>query len=47
MTSRKKRPRDTAQLARLVVDIATGEVEDREPTPTKRAALGASNGNKH
>jgi len=47
MTSRKKRPRDTAQLARLVVDIATGEVEDREPTPTKRAAPGVSNGNKH
>jgi len=41
MTPRKKRPRDTAQL---VVDIATGEVEDREPTPIKRAALGASNG---
>jgi hypothetical protein len=30
---RKKRPRDSAQLAKLVVDIATGEVEDREPTP--------------
>ena len=29
---RKKRPRDAAQLAKLVVDIATGEVEDREPT---------------
>jgi hypothetical protein len=28
MTSRKKRPRDAAQLAKLVVDIATGEVEE-------------------
>jgi len=27
-----KRPRDPAQLAKLIVDIATGEVEDREPT---------------
>ena len=47
MTPREKRPRDTAQLAKLVVDIATGEVEDREPTPTKRAALGATNGKSH
>jgi hypothetical protein len=28
-----KRPRDSAQLAKLIVDIATGEVEDRESTP--------------
>jgi IS1 family transposase len=27
----KKRPRDPAQLAKLIVDIATGEVEDCEP----------------
>jgi len=33
---RKKRPRDAAQLAMLVVDIATGEVEDREPTPEEQ-----------
>ena len=30
---RKKRPRDANQLAKLIVDIATGEVEDRDPTP--------------
>jgi hypothetical protein len=29
----RKRPRDPAQLAKLVVDIATGQVEDRPPTP--------------
>ena len=29
----RKRPRDPAQLAKLIVDIATGEVEDRKPTP--------------
>jgi hypothetical protein len=27
--SRKKRPRDPSQLAKLIVDIATGEVEDK------------------
>jgi hypothetical protein len=36
MTKRLKRPRDAAQLAKLVVDIATGEVEDREPTPEEQ-----------
>jgi hypothetical protein len=36
VTSRKS-PRDTAQLAKLVVDIATGEVADRGPTPKSSA----------
>ena len=37
MTEKKpKRPRDPAQLAKLMVDIATGEVEDREMTPEER-----------
>ncbi len=31
-----KRPRDPAQLAKLMVDIATGEVEDRAPTPEEQ-----------
>jgi hypothetical protein len=31
MDRKPKRPRDPAQLAKLVVDIATGEVEDAEP----------------
>ncbi len=31
-----KRPRDTNQLAKLMVDILTGEVEDRERTPEER-----------
>jgi hypothetical protein len=31
-----KRPRDPAQLAKLIVDIATGEVEDRAPTPEEQ-----------
>jgi len=28
---RKKRPRDPVQLAKLIGDIATGQVEDAEP----------------
>ena len=32
----EKRPRDTNQLAKLMVDILTGEVEDREPTPEEQ-----------
>lgn len=51
MTERRpKRPRDPAQLAKLIVDIATGEVEDREPTAEEQgkdpaaAALGRKGG---
>jgi hypothetical protein len=46
-----KRPRDPNQLAKLVVDIATGQVDDRPPTPEERgkdpgaAALGRKGGN--
>lgn len=32
--NRLKRPRDPAQLAKLMIDIASGEVEDREPAPS-------------
>ena len=31
----KKRPRDPSQLAKLIVDIAAGEVEDGTPPPKK------------
>jgi hypothetical protein len=50
VSSHPKRPRDPAQLAKLIVDIATGEVEDREPTPEEQgkdpaaAALGRKGG---
>ena len=33
---RKKRPRDFAQRAKMIVDIATGEIEDREPSPEEQ-----------
>lgn len=36
MSDHPKRPRDPAQLAKLIVDIATGDVEDREPTPEEQ-----------
>jgi hypothetical protein len=36
MTKVPKRPRDTNQLAKLMVDVLTGEVEDRERTPEER-----------
>ena len=39
-TKRPKRPRDVNQLAKHVVDIATGEATDAEPEPTGRAVGG-------
>jgi hypothetical protein len=39
MDKRLKRPRDPAQLAKLVIDIASGEVEDREPSKKDPAAV--------
>jgi hypothetical protein len=48
MTKHPKRPRDFSQAAKLVVDIASGQVEDREPTPEtglgKRAQAGGRKG---
>jgi hypothetical protein len=34
--NRPKRPRDPGQLAKLKIDIASDEVEDREPTPNQQ-----------
>ena len=54
MTTRK-RPRDFSQAAKLVVDIATGQVEDRPPTQEEqgkdpsavaRGKLGGAKGGK-
>ena len=33
LTGYRKRPRDPAQLAKLMIDIGSGEVEELEPTP--------------
>jgi hypothetical protein len=46
----RKRPRDFSQAAKLVIDVATGQVEDREPTPEEQgkdpaaAAMGRKGG---
>lgn len=34
--SRQKRPRDANKLAKSIVDIATGETPDRNPTPEEQ-----------
>jgi hypothetical protein len=46
-TRRLPRPRDPAQLAKLIVDIATGEVEDRidDGRDPAAAELGRKGGN--
>jgi hypothetical protein len=50
MPERRKRPRDFNQAAKLVIDIASGQVEDRRPTPEEQgkdpaaAALGSKGG---
>ena len=36
MTSHPKRPRDPNQLAKSIIDIATGEKLDRDPTPEEQ-----------
>ena len=36
MTAHPKRPRDPNQLAKSIIDIATGEKPDRDPTPEEQ-----------
>ena len=50
---RAKRPRDPAQLAKFIVDVATGEIENRESeangkssAAVKRGRLGGLKGGK-
>jgi len=38
MATRPKRPRDPFQLAKLIGDISTGQVEDNPPEPEKDPA---------
>ena len=38
MVSRPKRPRDPNQLAKLIVDLSTGEAQDQNPNAGKNAA---------
>ena len=36
MTKHRMRPRDPNQLAKAIIGIATGEIEDPEPTPEEQ-----------
>jgi hypothetical protein len=36
MTSHPKRPRDPNQLAKSIIDIATGQKPNRDPTPEEQ-----------
>jgi hypothetical protein len=40
-TKRLKRPRDPIQLGKLIVDIATGQVEEAKETKTEKRARSA------
>ncbi len=44
MAKMKKRPRDPNQLAKLIVGIASGEVDDGETAKTVRARKGGTKG---
>ena len=50
MATRPKRPRDANQLAKMIVDLSTGETEDRDPNAGKdpnavrRGELGGAKG---
>lgn len=49
MTAKKQRPHDISQRAKLIVDIATGEVEDEDADKDKNpaaVALGKLGGKK-
>jgi hypothetical protein len=44
MAKRPKRPRDVNQLAKLIVDIATGEAENTRPAPETPATAARRKG---
>jgi hypothetical protein len=47
MTKHPKRPRDPNQLAKMIADIATGEVEESQEsvlTPAERGRIGGLKG---
>ncbi len=51
MTDRAKRPRDASQLAKFIVDVATGESEDisdegKDPSAVERGRMGGKIGGK-
>lgn len=46
MTDRPKRPRDANQLAKFIVDVATGEVDEAESEKTVQARAAGKVGGK-
>ena len=44
MTKRPSRPRDTNQLAKMIVDLATGAASEDKPAPESAAALAGRKG---
>jgi hypothetical protein len=46
MTDKPKRPRDANQLAKFIVDVATGEVEDKAPEKAEGQRKGGLKGGK-
>lgn len=44
MTDRPKRPRDANQLAKSIVDLATGEAEEDAPADRSKARAGSLGG---
>jgi hypothetical protein len=46
MAKTPKRPRDPNQLAKLMIDIATGEASDETPEPSPAAKSGSEGGKK-
>jgi hypothetical protein len=47
MPTRPKRPRDPAQLAKLVVDLATMDETDREKLVAKKSPRSKKSGKRH
>jgi len=46
MTDKPKRPRDANQLAAMIVDVATGEVDDTPPKKAEGQRKGGLKGGK-
>ena len=46
MTGHRKRPRDPSQLAKMIVDIAAGEVEDQDEKNSPASEIARKAGKK-
>jgi hypothetical protein len=43
----RKRPRDPNQLGKFIIDVATGEIEDRPSTPKSKARSASTQAKHH